>query len=185
MKRDISKEVQTLFNSRQTFQNLEYRIVSLGQKVTPAMVNKMRALWDTQIALEKDLGKLTGKSIKQIYIQVMGKAPESLGGLGIAPLVVAGVVIAGVGVLGWLWRVQSHAKLQKEYVKLSEAVRKGEMTSTDAVSVMDKLEKKIEAEGRQKGFLGDISGTAKWLAIGGIAFLLATQVLPMLKKGSN
>lgn len=94
------------------------------------------------------------------------EASRGLSGLGLIPIVIAGVVIVG-GVAAALW-AGGYIKKQNNISRLIEGVTAGRIPE----SVLR------EAVKETPGLFGEVSTLVKWLVIGGVGLLV---VLPALK----
>lgn len=93
------------------------------------------------------------------------KASEG-SGLGLLPIVIAGVIVVG-GIAGALWAA-GYIKKQYNVSRLIEGVTAGRIS--------EKVLGEAVKEG--PGLFGDVSGMIKWLVIGGVGLII---VLPALK----
>lgn len=94
------------------------------------------------------------------------KSPSSTSGLGLGPLVIAGVIIVG-GVAAALW-AGGYVKKQFNISRMIEGVTAGRISE-------DVLREAVEKE---PGLFAGVGGMIKWIVVGGIALLV---VLPALK----
>ncbi len=95
---------------------------------------------------------------------------SGLSGLGIAPIVVAGVLIVG-GIAGALWGY-GYIKKQANVSKLIDRVTTGKVSE-------EVLKKSLEAQGSGPGLFADVAGLIKWIVIGGVGIMV---VLPALRS---
>lgn len=86
-------------------------------------------------------------------------------GLGLAPLIIAGVVIVG-GIASALW-AGGYVKKQFNVSRLIEGVTAGHISE----SVLK------EAVKEEPGLFGDVSGLIKWLVIGGVGLMVLVPAL--------
>lgn len=94
------------------------------------------------------------------------QSPRGTSGLGLAPLVIAGVIIVG-GVASALW-AGGYIKKQFNVSRMIEGVTAGRISE-------DVLREAVEKE---PGLFAGVSGMIKWIVIGAIGLLV---VLPALK----
>ena len=107
------------------------------------------------------------------FVAVLGTDPQVRNQLGIAPLIVAGVLVAAIaGIAGILWAV-GYVKEQGNISRMIDEVVAGKLPP-------DVLKKAV-AEANSGGFLGDITGLLKWGAIGLGIFYLAPVVVGAFK----
>lgn len=104
------------------------------------------------------------------------RAPSDVGGLGIAPLIILGILVAGAfGVAGLTWAV-GYLKKQRNISQLIDATVAGKVPVTT-------LNKAIEED--KQSFLGKVSSTATNIAMLGVLALLGFMLLPVFTKGRN
>ena len=98
------------------------------------------------------------------------KAP----GLGIAPIIIAGVIVAGaLGVAGGLWAV-AYIKKQKNITKLIDETVAGRLP----VEVLDTA---LRAETALLSPIAGLAGVAKWLALGVVGYLVVPVIARMVR----
>ena len=88
------------------------------------------------------------------------------GRLGLAPVVIAGVLIVG-GTAASLWAIQYILK-QRNLSDMIDGVTAGRIPA-------DVLAAAIEAE-KRSGFLGGLSDVVKWLLLGGVGLVLLPKI---------
>lgn len=93
-------------------------------------------------------------------------AASGLSGLGLIPIVIAGVIIVG-GVAAALW-AGGYIKKQMNISRMIDGVTAGRISES---ALRESLKE-------QPGLFGDVSGMIKWLVIGGVGLF---AVLPALK----
>lgn len=125
-------------------------------------------LWET---LRSNWSESTAESQRRFAVLVDTfvselKSPSMTFGLGIAPLVIAGVLIVG-GVAAALW-AGGYVKKQFNLSRMIEGVTAGHISE-------DVLREAVEKE---PGLFAGVSGMIKWIVIGSIGLLV---VLPALK----
>jgi len=90
-------------------------------------------------------------------------------GLGIAPIIVAGVVVAGaLGVAGGLWAV-AYIKKQANITKMIDEAVAGRLPA-------EVLDSALRAEAAFLSPVAGLAGVVKWLALGVVAYLVIPVV---------
>lgn len=110
------------------------------------------------------------------FVRKLGGDPQIQNRLGIAPILIAGVLIAGVaGVAGVIWAIGYVGK-QNNISKIIDEAVAGRVP-------MDVLKKALEEADAGPGFMTSITDLLKWGAIGLGVFYLAPVVVGAFKKG--
>lgn len=127
----------------------------------PRLWETLRPNWSENISpVQRRFAERVDRFVSDVGIA------SGLSGLGLIPIVVAGVIIVG-GVAAALW-AGGYIKKQMNISRMIEGVTAGQISE----SVLR------EAVKEKPPLFGEISGTIKWLVIGGVALL---AVLPALK----
>ena len=104
--------------------------------------------------------------------------PEIANQLGIAPLVIAGILIAALfGIAGAIWAI-GYVKKQTNISSMIDGVVAGKLPA-------DVLDTAIKEENASPGILSSMSGLLKWAAIGAAIYLIAPVVQTVFKQAKT
>jgi hypothetical protein len=124
----------------------------------PQVWETVRPNWsENSSAVQRRWGQRVDAFVSEI------KSYGGLSGLGIAPLVIAGILIVG-GVAAAIWGV-SYFKKQSNVSKLIDGVTAGKISS-------EILDTALKNQSSGPGLFGDVSGLIKWAVIGGVILLV-------------
>jgi hypothetical protein len=102
------------------------------------------------------------------WVSVLPQETEEPG-LGIAPIIVAGVIVAGaLGIAGGLWAV-AYIKKQANITRLIDETVTGRLP----VAVLDSA---LQAETALLSPIAGLAGVVKWLALGVVAYLVVPVI---------
>lgn len=111
------------------------------------------------------------------------KVYQGLGGMGIAPIIVAGIILAGVlGIGGAIWAI-SYYKQQANISRIIDEVTAGRISE-------DVLRDAIQAEvptplDAVSGVVGGVQDILTWLAIGVAGYFLVPKVAEWFRSGKS
>ena len=107
------------------------------------------------------------------FVKKLGGDVRKIEALGIAPIIIAGVVIAGVfGVAGAIWAT-GYFKKQGNISKLIEATVAGKLP---AAVLQEAIEKENES------IFGGVLSSVKWILIAGALFMLWPQIQVLINR---
>lgn len=146
-----------------------------------AWYREFPTLWETiRPNFVRTIRTPQGSMIDPAYSSLVGRVDRfvatlkgdlSGSGLGIAPVVIAGIIIAGgLGIAGAAWAVSYLAK-QANISRLIDEVTAGKISP-------DILAQAIEAEQVLTNPIADLSGAIKWVAVGVLLFF----ALPLIER---
>ena len=111
------------------------------------------------------------------FVGELGSDPVIAQRLGIAPLLIVGILVAGVaGVAGIIWAL-GYVKQQNNISSIIDKVAAGKLPP-------DVLEKAIDQAGQNTGPLADLGSILKWGAIAVVAVMVLPSVMSMF-RGAN
>jgi hypothetical protein len=115
-------------------------------------------------------------SAADLFIKKLGGDIDEIEALGIAPIIVAGVVIAGVfGLAGAIWAT-GYFKKQGNISKLIEATVAGKLPASV-------LQEAIERE--NESIFGGVLSNVKWILIAGALFVLWPNIQAIISRVSK
>ncbi|MHC4645186.1 MAG: hypothetical protein ACYTBJ_06775 [Planctomycetota bacterium] len=162
---------------RSLFSELEIRQIVEWYQDFPTLWQAIRPNWELRSDAHPQKDAID-KFVRDVdaWSETISRAPE-LSGLGIAPLIIAGILIAGaLGIGGAIWAV-GYVKKQNNVSAIIEATVAGQLPP-------EVLNDAIKADSAG-GFLGNIKSILMLTLVGGAVFMLWPQISGLLKKGAR
>lgn len=108
-----------------------------------------------------------------LFTKKLGGALQAVEDLGIAPIIIAGIAVAGIfGVAGAIWAIGYFQKQSNISNMIDQAVA-GKLPANVLTAAIEKENESI---------FGDAFGSIKWIMIGGAAFMLWPHIQPAVKR---